>query len=74
MPDLSIELRRSHVAAAVAALAALAVAAVGGYAYDWHWTGFQGNTLFDWLKLLIVPLLLPVVVAPPAARWLARRR
>ncbi len=30
----------------------------------WAWTGFTGNTLWDWLHLLLLPLLLPVVVVP----------
>ena len=72
--DLAIEIRPHHAAAAACLIAGLAVAAVGGYVYHWHWTGFEGNTLFDWLKLLIVPLLLPVVLAPAVARWLARDR
>jgi hypothetical protein len=26
--------------------------------YKWGWTGFAGKTLWDWMKLLIVPLIL----------------
>lgn len=37
--------------------AALAVLAVGGYVLGWAWTGFQGNTLWDWLHLLLLPLI-----------------
>jgi hypothetical protein len=37
--------------------AAPAVLAVGGYVLGWRWTGFQGNTLWDWLKLLLLPLI-----------------
>jgi hypothetical protein len=39
-----------------------------GYAFDWEWTGFPGNTLWDWLHLLLVPFVLPVVLA-----WLSAR-
>jgi hypothetical protein len=67
-----MELKGRHAIAAACAVAAFAVAVVGGYAYDWRWTGFQGNTLFDWLKLLIAPLLLPVMLAPFAADWVER--
>lgn len=63
-------LRPRHVAGLSVAAAALAVAVVGGYAYDWRWTGFQGNTLFDWLQLLLVPLLLPLVLVPLTAAWM----
>ena len=46
----------------VSALVALAVLAIGGYWLDWEWTGFPGNTLWDWLNLLLVPFLLPAAV------------
>jgi hypothetical protein len=46
---------------------------VAGYALHWAWTGFQGNTLYDWLHLLVAPLLLPLVVVPAAGGWLAAR-
>jgi hypothetical protein len=47
-----------RVVAALAAVAA-AVLLVGGYALDWAWTGFRGNTLWDWLHLMLVPFVLP---------------
>jgi uncharacterized membrane protein len=34
-----------------------------GYGFDWQWTGFPGNTLWDWLHLLLAPFVLPVVLA-----------
>ncbi len=49
----------------VAALAAgiiLAAVALGGYLVPWAWTGFRGNTLWDWLNLVALPLA--VAVAP----------
>jgi putative effector of murein hydrolase LrgA (UPF0299 family) len=36
----------------------LVVSAVGGYAFNWTWTGFQGNHLWDWIKLLLLPVVL----------------
>jgi hypothetical protein len=39
---------------------ALVVVAVGGYQFDWTWTGFQGNKLWDWLNLLVLPFAVPV--------------
>lgn len=39
-------------------LAAFVVFAILAYALDWEWTGFPGNTLWDWLQLLLVPLAL----------------
>lgn len=44
---------------------------VGGYALSWNWTGYQGNTLWDWLELLILPLVVPIVLVPLAARWVS---
>ena len=52
---------------AAAALVGLALLAVGGYFFGWTWTGFSGNTVWDWLSLLITP------VAIGAATILARR-
>ncbi len=62
--DLAGGVRRRHVAIAAAATAFLLVAIVGGYDDHWHWTGFRGNTLFDWIQLFIAPLLLPFVLVP----------
>ena len=49
-------------------LAAIGVAAVvilvlayGGYFLGWSWTGFDGNTFWDWLSLLITPVTLAVI-------------
>jgi len=43
------------------AVAALVVLVIGGYLLRWTWTGFTGNTLWDWLGLFLVPFMLPVV-------------
>jgi uncharacterized protein YjbI with pentapeptide repeats len=37
---------------------AITLIAIGGYTYKWVWTGFLGRTLWDWMKLLIVPIIL----------------
>jgi hypothetical protein len=49
-------------------LVAFAVLVTAGYSFHWQWTGFPGNTLWDWLHLLLVPFVLPVVLA-----WLSAR-
>jgi heme/copper-type cytochrome/quinol oxidase subunit 4 len=49
--------------AALGGLAAFTLAVIGGYGLGWAWTGFQGNTLWDWLHLLLVPFLLPAGLA-----------
>jgi hypothetical protein len=38
--------------------AVIAVVAAGAYTRGWEWTGFLGKTLWDWMKLLIVPIIL----------------
>jgi uncharacterized membrane protein len=48
--------------------ATLAVLMIGGYGFGWKWTGFPGNTLWDWLHLLLVPLSLPFVAHTLAER------
>jgi hypothetical protein len=47
-----------------AALAAFVVVVLGGYLGGWGWTGFRGNTLWNWLHLWLLPLLIPVIVVP----------
>jgi hypothetical protein len=37
---------------------------LGGYIGGWKWTGFTGNTLWNWMKLLFLPLLVPTVMLP----------
>jgi hypothetical protein len=68
--QLSVGVRRRHVAAAACSAAFLGVCMVGGYFYAWGWTGFRGNTLFDWLQLFVAPILLPLVLVPLAATWM----
>ena len=55
--------RTSWRVACAATATALVVLIIGGYLLDWAWTGFTGNTLWDWLHLLLVPFLLPVSLA-----------
>jgi hypothetical protein len=43
---------------AAVVVAALLVLAFGGYVFNWTWTGFGGNTVWDWLSLLITPVTL----------------
>jgi hypothetical protein len=49
---------------AIAGAAVLAVIAVAGYLIPWAWTGFVGNSLWDWLNLVALPLA--VAIAPAA--------
>lgn len=56
-------------------LAALAagwiVTIIGGYTLQWRWTGYAENdTLWDWLQLLLLPLLFPTVIQPALLNWI----
>jgi hypothetical protein len=44
------------------ALAVFAVVVILGYVVPWGWTGFRGNTLWDWFNLVFLPLM--VVLLP----------
>ncbi len=61
--------------ATVAAIASVVFVALVlcGYLLSWRWTGFEGNTLWDWLHLLLLPLLVPTVIVP-ALKPVARSR
>jgi hypothetical protein len=44
----------------LAAMAVFLGIIAGGYILNWQWTGFRGNTLWDWLKLLVLPVVLAI--------------
>lgn len=53
---------------------ALALVVIAGYGAHWRWTGFPGKQLWDWLELMLFPLV--VVLLPewvrrgePFGRW-----
>jgi hypothetical protein len=53
-----------HTLIVLAGCCGFGVVVVGGYAADWKWTGFRSNTVWDWLRLMLLPLLIPTVVVP----------
>jgi putative effector of murein hydrolase LrgA (UPF0299 family) len=55
---------KRHSAIAAVVLTVFGAIILGGYAGNWSWTGFRGNTLWDWMHLLLLPLLLPTVIVP----------
>jgi hypothetical protein len=57
--------RRQKLLLVVAGLA-FAVVVVLGYTLDWRWTGFRGNTLWDWLHLFLLPIVLATAIVPAA--------
>jgi hypothetical protein len=57
--------------AIIAALAAgWIVTVIGGYALQWKWTGYAGNTLWDWLDLLL-PVVFPIILLTPLVKWVS---
>ena len=55
---------RRHVGLLAGSLVLAAVVITAGYLVPWAWTGFTGNTAWDWIKLLLLPVLLPAFVLP----------
>jgi len=39
--------------------------------YHQEWTGFKGKTLWDWLDLFLIPLVLVLFI--PGAHWVVRK-
>jgi hypothetical protein len=64
MDEIRLSWSRRDSVMAATGLAVFAGIVIGGYVGDWAWTGFTGNTLWDWLHLLLLPLLLPTVIVP----------
>jgi hypothetical protein len=56
--------RMPHLVAGTALVAGFALLVAGGYLVPWTWTGFAGNTVWDWIKLLLLPVLVPTVLLP----------
>lgn len=63
---------RRHTAITFVGLAVFVAVVAAGYMANWSWTGFRGNTFWDWLNLLLVPLLLPTLIVPALASRTAR--
>lgn len=68
-----VSLRRPHLVASAAVVAAFALFVAGGYLVPWTWTGFRGNTAWDWIQLLLVPLLVPTILMPAVQQRVRRR-
>jgi hypothetical protein len=63
-PEIRAGWQRRHFTLAGVGLAGFAVVVLAGYLIPWAWTGFTGNTVWDWLHLLVLPLLVPIVLIP----------
>lgn len=67
-PKTGRGVHRGHIVVLTAISVGLAVTIIGGYAGKWTWTGYDGNTLWDWLTLLLAPAAVATVVAPALAK------
>jgi hypothetical protein len=55
---------RHHRVLVAAAAAVGVLLALAGYLVPWDWTGFVGNTAWDWTQLLLLPVLVPILILP----------
>ena len=68
-PTTSREVNTTHIAVFTTFGIAWVVTLIGGYAGRWTWTGYPGNTLWDWLQLLLLPIVFPTILLPAFLRW-----
>ena len=69
-PKSERDVRRWHVAVAVVLVTGFIVTIIGGYAANWKWTGYKGNTLWDWLLLVLAPLAVGTILVPSLTKLL----
>lgn len=70
-PSTAREISAWHVAFSVVLALALLITLIGGYAGGWTWTGYPGNTLWDWLSLVLGPVVIATLVIPAVIRWMS---
>jgi hypothetical protein len=70
-PKTGRSLRTPHRAVIALLTVGWVATLLGGYVWSWNWTGYQGNTLWDWLQLLLLPLVFPTILLPAALRWIS---
>jgi hypothetical protein len=70
-PTAGRPVRAYHKATVAGLTLAWVATLVGGYDANWSWTGYQGNTLWDWLQLLLLPLVFPTILLPAMLNWIS---
>jgi hypothetical protein len=68
-PTTGREVRKTHITVFTVLGIAWVATLIGGYAGSWHWTGYSGNTLWDWLQLLLLPIVFPTILLPAFLHW-----
>ena len=68
-PTTGREVRKTHISVFTILGIAWVATLIGGYAGSWHWTGYPGNTLWDWLQLLLLPIVFPTILLPAFLHW-----
>ena len=71
LPKVVRSLRPYHKGIMAALAVGWIVTVIGGYALRWTWTGYAGNTLWDWLQLLLLPLVFPTILLPALLKWVS---
>lgn len=67
------QLARSHYVALAVSVAVFVALVIAGYLVPMTWTGFTGNTLWDWLELMLLPLVIATTSLWPAPTAMGRR-
>jgi hypothetical protein len=70
-PKTGRTLRPFYIVAASALGVAWVVTLIGGYAADWTWTGYPGNTVWQWVELLLAPIAITTCIVPELIRVVA---
>jgi hypothetical protein len=71
LPKVLRSLRRYQKGIIAALAVGWIVTVIGGYALRWTWTGYAGNTLWDWVQLLLLPLVFPTILLPALLKWVS---
>ena len=64
-------LQTRHWIATAVVMIGFAAFAACAYLLPIAWTGFVGNTMWDWIKLLFIPILMPLVLVPAVTDWIS---
>src|SRR6478672_10212359 len=64
-------LQARHWIATAVVMIGFAAFAACAYLLPITWSGFVGNTMWDWIKLLFIPILMPLVLVPAVTEWIS---